>query len=312
MTPLSTLDAADYCRIERTGPGPSRFREYRAPQWGRRAALVLREQAGFWAQLSSGPEAGRWRNRMAVRVSLVQNLFMVSVNDPRDAVLLNRWEIDEASGTIVVIDVLRAFTTAACAFAAGAQSIYLVETVDEALAFKAENSAAVAMGESHGLRPDGFDLSNSPGTVVAADLEGRIVVQCTSAGTAGAVAAAGAPTAWAASLVCASATATYLSGEGHSEPSYLITGCFVDSIDVTGEDDRLAARLIERVRRGLPKHAEETATALASTYEAERCRNLPPAHSHPDDVSIAADVDRFDFAMQIVTDDGRVRLECRA
>ena len=41
---------------------------------------------------------------------------------------------DNASGVVVVIDVVRAFTTAAFIFDAGAAEIILVSTVEEALA----------------------------------------------------------------------------------------------------------------------------------------------------------------------------------
>ena len=47
-----------------------------------------------------------------------------------------RWELDGVGGPVVVIDVIRAFTTAAYAFGAGAAEIYLVGDVQEALAFK--------------------------------------------------------------------------------------------------------------------------------------------------------------------------------
>ncbi len=43
---------------------------------------------------------------------------------------LMRWELDGVQGPIVVVDVLRAFTTAAYAFAAGAEAIYLVASVE--------------------------------------------------------------------------------------------------------------------------------------------------------------------------------------
>ncbi len=37
-----------------------------------------------------------------------------------------RWELDGVTGAVVVVDVIRAFTTAAYAFGAGAAEIYLV------------------------------------------------------------------------------------------------------------------------------------------------------------------------------------------
>ena len=45
---------------------------------------------------------------------------------------LARWELAEVTGAVVVVDVIRAFTTAAYAFAAGADHIFLVDTLDEA------------------------------------------------------------------------------------------------------------------------------------------------------------------------------------
>ena len=41
-----------------------------------------------------------------------------------------------AAGTVAVIDVFRAFTTAAVALANGASSIVMVRTIDEALALQ--------------------------------------------------------------------------------------------------------------------------------------------------------------------------------
>lgn len=87
------------------------------------------------------------------------------------------------NGTVVVVDVIRAFSTAAYAFSAGARYVYLVAGVDDALAFKAAHPTSVAMGEDHGRMPAGFDLPNSPVLAAAADLDGRLVVQRTSAGT---------------------------------------------------------------------------------------------------------------------------------
>ena len=98
---------------------------------------------------------------------------------------LARWELVGVDGAMVVVDVIRAFTTAAYAFGSGAKEIYLVGTVDEALAFKSTNPGSLALGEDRGLRPEGFDFPNSPAMVRNADLDGRTLVQRTSAGTQG-------------------------------------------------------------------------------------------------------------------------------
>jgi 2-phosphosulfolactate phosphatase len=211
----------------------------------------------------------------------------------------------------VVVDVIRAFTTAAYAFGAGAEAIYLVGEVEEALDFVERHPGALAMGEVHGRRPPGFHFPNSPVALSRADLRGRTLVQRTSAGTQGVVAAQSAERLWASSLVCASATAEAVREADLGAPTYVITGCFPDAPDTTGDDDRLTAEVIERSRLGHRPDAEQIADALLATEEARRTLALGAEHCDPLDVAYAARVDHFDFAMEVVRDERGLRLEPR-
>ena len=224
---------------------------------------------------------------------------------------VTRWELGSVTGPVVVVDVIRAFTTAAYAFGAGAEAIYLVAGVDEALQFAAARPGVLAMGENHGRRPDGFDFPNSPAMVSRADLHGRTLVQRTSAGTQGVVGASSASRLWAASLACASATARAVDAAGLGDPTYVITGCFADAPDTTGDDDRLTADLIERARLGGELDTEATAHALLATHEATRTLALGPDHCDPLDIEFASRIDAFDFAMEVVRDEHGLRLERR-
>jgi 2-phosphosulfolactate phosphatase len=56
----------------------------------------------------------------------------------------------QATGTVVVIDVIRAFTTAAFAFAAGAVDITFASTVQDALALREHTPGALVMGVDGG------------------------------------------------------------------------------------------------------------------------------------------------------------------
>lgn len=225
------------------------------------------------------------------------------------ALQLGRHEVGEVGGAVVVIDVIRAFTTAAYALGAGARCIYLVGGVDEARAFVAAHPGSLAMGEDHGLRPDGFALPNSPVLAAAADLDGRTVVQRTSAGTQGVVAARSADRLWCASLAVASATAAAVNGSGLGDPAYVITGWFVDREDRPGTDDRLTAEHIEAVRLGRAPDPAEVARAVAATDEWTRTLALGEGHVDPDDIVLATDVDRFDFAMEVTRDADGLRLD---
>ncbi len=205
-------------------------------------------------------------------------------------------EAAEATGAVVVVDVLRAFTTAAYAFAAGARRIWLVAAVDEALRVKAERPGTLAMGEDRGRRLPGFDFANSPAEVAAADLTGRDLVQRTSAGTRGVVAATGAARRWCTGLATASATAAAVRASGLGDPCYVITG--QRDQHRRGEDDLATARLVERVRLGEPVFADRTARAVEQGPEAAVTRALGPQHVDPRDIELACRVDAFDFTME--------------
>lgn len=238
---------------------------------------------------------------------------MTEAPAPAEARFLATHQLAGATGPVVVIDVIRAFTTAAYAIGAGASAVYLVDSVDEALAFKAANPGSVAMGEDGGHRPEGFDLPNSPVMASRADLRGRLVVQRTSAGTRGVVAAA--PTAsrlWAAALVTASATARAVEVHGGGAPTYVITGNFADRADRPGNDDLATARFIEGVRAAGPASAADAdavAAFVRGSDEAARTLLLGAEHVHPDDIAFATEVDRFDFALEVTRDHLGLRLD---
>src|SRR5688500_16125270 len=92
-----------------------------------------------------------------------------------------------ARGHVVVIDVLRAFTCAAYAFAGGAVSITLAGTMDEADAALREDAGALLMGQPPRGAVWTGRFGNSPADLVRADLRGRRLVQRTGNGTQGVV-----------------------------------------------------------------------------------------------------------------------------
>ena len=228
------------------------------------------------------------------------------MNVPR---FLPRWEVADVAGAVVAVDVLRAFTTAAYAFAAGAKHIFLVDTVDDALAFKTSHPHSLAMGEDRGRRVEGFDFSNSPVEVAAADLADRVLVQRTSAGTRGVVAARAATRLWCAGLVCASATAAAVKSSGLGDPTYVITGRTVGDRPANGDDDLATAQLIERARVGADLDAARTVQFIAESDEAKRTLALGAGHVDPVDLTFATRVDCFDFAMEVHRLGDQLRLD---
>lgn len=210
---------------------------------------------------------------------------------------LPRWEVEGVTGAVVIIDVIRAFTTAAYAFGGGAKEIYLVATAEEALAFTRSHPDVLAMGEDRGRRIDGFNFSNSPVEVSRADLRGRTLVQRTSAGTQGVVAATQATRLWCASLVCARATAHAINIAAIGAPTYVITGRIAERLD-SGEDDLACAEYIEAIRTSQPIDASATIQRIANSDSAQRTLRLGQGNVDPDDINFATRIDQFDFTME--------------
>jgi len=97
-----------------------------------------------------------------------------------------------ARGTVVIIDVFRAFTCAPLMFSLGTRNIILVSTPAEGFALKDKNPDFILVGEVGGIPIEGFDLGNSPTQILKQEpsfFSGRTVVQRTSAGVQGALAA---------------------------------------------------------------------------------------------------------------------------
>lgn len=80
-------------------------------------------------------------------------------------------DLVEAPSVAVVVDVMRAFTVAAWAFAQGAEKIVLADSLNEALALKTRHPDWVALKD--GPPAPGFDTVNSPGLLRSIGLGGR-------------------------------------------------------------------------------------------------------------------------------------------
>lgn len=84
---------------------------------------------------------------------------------------------------VLVVDALRATTTAVTYLERGAQALLLTSTPDVALALRGTHDALLLAGERGGLPIPGFDLGNSPAGADAQNLGGKTVVMNTTNGT---------------------------------------------------------------------------------------------------------------------------------
>ncbi|HXE40106.1 MAG TPA: 2-phosphosulfolactate phosphatase, partial [Azonexus sp.] len=202
-----------------------------------------------------------------------------------------------ANDTVVVIDVLRSFTTAAVALANGARAIYPVDGVAMAMALLDKVPNAVSVGAVGGGDPvPGFDFGNSPSLLMAADLAGKSVVMSTAAGVRGLQSFRQARRLYAASLVCARATAEAIRAAGAEDVCFIITGEWVDR---DGDEDIACADYIESLLSGNPAKPDKFARRVRKSdfgqrFAAGTWPNLPRA-----DLEIAAHADLFGFAMPV-------------
>ncbi|WP_328580835.1 2-phosphosulfolactate phosphatase [Streptomyces sp. NBC_00370] len=207
-----------------------------------------------------------------------------------DARFLGIAELAEVPSVAVVVDVMRAFTVAAWAFAQGAEKIVLAGSLDDALALKARHPDWVAVKD--GPAAPGFDAVNSPGLLRSFDLGGRTVVQKTTAGTVGALAVKDAELVLCAGFVVAEATARLLRTRASDRVTFVITG-----EDGRADEDLACAEYIaDRATGAGTDPGAFLRRAAASRAAAELMQGVRQG-VHPDDVALCLEVDRFPFAM---------------
>jgi 2-phosphosulfolactate phosphatase len=192
-----------------------------------------------------------------------------------------------ARGHAVIVDVFRAFTTAAFCVAAGAREIVLLADHEEALRMKERDASLFLSGEIEGKPIPGFDAGNSPSVIERLDLTGRRVVQRTSSGTQGVVAASAARAILLGSFVIASATARYLVRVGDD-----VT---IVAMGPNGErnEDVACADFIAGLLRG-----ERPAIPAINMPGDDAAIGWPDWFPRRD-AELACEVDRFDFALPV-------------
>ncbi len=213
-------------------------------------------------------------------------------------IFLNRLQnLPTATDTVVVIDVLRSFTTAAIALDRGATAIYPVDGLAAARRLVDRLPEAVSVGAVVGGDPaPGFDFGNSPSQLVDADLAGKPVVLSTAAGVRGLQRFRQARRLFAAGLVGARATAAAITATGAREVCFVVTG---EWLDRDGDEDIACADYIEALLRGGQPDPEWFAVRVRQSdfgrrFAAGTWPNLPPA-----DLDLCAQPDRFDFALTV-------------
>ena len=211
-----------------------------------------------------------------------------------------------ATGYVVVIDVIRAFTNAAFAFSRGAKEIHPVRGVDEALELKRQIPGSLACGEVGGLPPEGFDFGNSPTHTDTLDLNGKVIIQRTGAGTQGAVRSVNAERMVAASFVVADATVKYVQKFAPEMVTFVVTGQTYDG----GEEDLACAEYLQALFCSTAPDPAPYLERARNSHDAEIFHDLERPVFPETDLEHCLSLDKFDFAMPIEREAEKLIMRC--
>ena len=207
----------------------------------------------------------------------------------------------EATGSAIIIDVFRAFTTAAIAFDHGASHITLVAEVEEALDLRSRGIGDILMGEVDGKRPDGFDYGNSPYEGSQVDFTGKHIVQSTRAGTVGVASAANAETIYLGSLAVAQATLNAVLADAPPSVSIIAMG---DRGRYRSDEDEQCALYLRNLLQGRQPDPEAVRSLVLTGNDTPKFFDETQPQYHPQDVELALQISRYPFAMKVTREDG--------
>jgi 2-phosphosulfolactate phosphatase len=201
--------------------------------------------------------------------------------------------------TVVVIDVLRAFTTVPWLYAQGAATVLATDDAQRAMDLRDELAAEgrrsiVLAGEDGGRRLEGFDLGNSPTEVATVDLAGATVVHRTSAGTQGLVRCLGSRWLFAASFVNVAATVAAVRATGQAHVTFVITGA---SLGRDGDEDLACAELLAAHLQARDPDPRPFLDRVASSDAGRMFGPGGPAWAPASDLAAACELDRFPHAL---------------
>ena len=206
----------------------------------------------------------------------------------------------EARGTAIIIDVYRAFTTAAIALSRGVNAIILVAEIEEALELKRNGAGDLCMGEVDGKRPQGFDFGNSPHEISTANVVGKTLIQSTRAGTVGVSAAVNADRIYAGSLITAAATVKAVIKSAPETVNIVAMG---SEGKVKTDEDEQCALYLRNLLQGRKPDKDSVKSLILAGEESQKYDDPSLPQWPLEDRVMALDIDSHNFALRITKED---------
>ena len=199
----------------------------------------------------------------------------------------------KATGVVVMIDVFRAATTAACAFAQGVEEIIPVATKEEAFAHKKIHQNVLLMGEEQGIPISGFDFGNSPYLLAQEDLTGKTMIHRSTQGTQGIIQAIHADTLVFGGFVTARAIYLFVQ---EMQPKV------VSFVALAGEntEDHLFAQYLQSAIIGTNLDMSLIRSQLRASFGSTWFFDPRKPNFPEEDFSFCLDTDKYDFVVEAV------------
>lgn len=211
-----------------------------------------------------------------------------------------------ATGLTVVIDVCRAFSSAAFLASRGTREIYPVGTVNEAFQMRQRLYNCLLAGEVKGRKPEGFDLGNSPSEILASRYIGQCAVQRTSAGTQGIINAQYAQEVLTGAFVNASAIVRYIQ---QARPETISLVCMGKEAARECEEDTLCAEYLCGRLTGNDLDFSAMAERIRRSETGEKFRSPEYPWFPEEDLDLCLSLDLFDFVLRCDSNTATPRLQ---
>lgn len=212
------------------------------------------------------------------------------------------------SDITIVIDVIRAFTVAHYAFLKGAEKIYLVETVDDAFRIKEQFPNYLLAGEVMGLPIEGFDLDNSPVSLMSKNVMGKILVQKTTNGVKATLHSLHAENLYVTGFSNARTTALFIKEMVHDlkrEPQINIVASHPQ-----GDDDLVCAEFIKGIIEGRELLTKKEVTErIRKSVVAEKFFDPEKPEFNPEDIAYCVKEVPGTFLMKVNKNGGIPMIE---
>ena len=207
-----------------------------------------------------------------------------------------------ARGLVVVIDVFRAFSVAAHAFARGARAILPAAAIEDALALQREYPRSLLVGERHARRLPGFDCGNSPTELERFDLRERTLIHTTHAGTQGLVNALGADEVITGALVNAGAIVRYIQSRAPETVTMVRMG---HEARERCEEDDLCADILRQRLLGAANVIDDVRVRLRRAPSAQKFFDPACDWAPERDFELCTQLDAFGFVLRLEADGER-------